>query len=296
MNATAKGRSLLVLALASMVAMPAALAVTVTFSVAGANTAAIQPTVDSFRSSLGSLNPNTVGSVGSGRREINWDGVPDSLAAPNNLPGNFFNVNSPRGVVINTPGTGLMVSANAGLAPVEFGNINPSYPGLFAPFSAQRLFTPLGSNITDVSFFVPGTATAALTNGFGSVFSNVSLSLATSLQFFDAFNASLGTFYVPSIAGTETLSFLGVKFDDAIVARVRITSGTQILAAGNTASNLVVMDDWIYGEPIAAAGAATPDEGSTALLLGLALAIMASVRRVGLVACTNPARFFQRNR
>src|SRR5437868_8958461 len=41
------------------------------------------------------------------RSEINWDGVPDALAAPNNLPANFFNVNSPRGVVLATPGTGL---------------------------------------------------------------------------------------------------------------------------------------------------------------------------------------------
>ena len=34
-----------------------------------------------------------------GRREINWDGVADGFAAPNNLPANFFNKNSPRGVV-----------------------------------------------------------------------------------------------------------------------------------------------------------------------------------------------------
>ena len=59
----------------------------------------IQAAVDQYRFDLGTLNPNVAGSFGSGRREINWDGVPDALAAPNNLPANFFNVNSPRGVV-----------------------------------------------------------------------------------------------------------------------------------------------------------------------------------------------------
>ena len=48
----------------------------VTFTAAGANSAAIQTTVDSFRTALGTLNANVAGSFGSGRREINWDGVP----------------------------------------------------------------------------------------------------------------------------------------------------------------------------------------------------------------------------
>jgi hypothetical protein len=101
--------------------------------------AIFQATVDNFRTALGALNPNVVGSLGTGRREINWDGVPDALSAPNNLPANFFNVNSPRGVVFSTPGTGFQVSANAATAtPVEFGNINASYPGLFKTFSPQR--------------------------------------------------------------------------------------------------------------------------------------------------------------
>src|SRR4051794_23156717 len=81
------------------------LAASIVTSATGANAAAIQTSVDAFRSSLGTLNPNVAGSFGSGRREINWDGVPDNFAAPNNLPANFFNVNSPRGVVFSTPGT-----------------------------------------------------------------------------------------------------------------------------------------------------------------------------------------------
>ncbi|NDP47210.1 MAG: hypothetical protein GZ085_02255 [Sulfuriferula multivorans] len=66
-------------------------AVPIVLSASGANVAAIQSTVESFRSSLGMFNLNVVGSFGSGRREINWDGVPNGFSAPNNLPGNFFN-------------------------------------------------------------------------------------------------------------------------------------------------------------------------------------------------------------
>ena len=246
-------------------------AVPVPFSAAGANAAAIQGTVDSFRAALGALNPNVVGSFGSGRREINWDGVPDAFSAPNNLPGNFFNANSPRGVVLSTPGSGLQVSANAGVAPVEFGNIDASYPGLFAPFSAQRLFTALGSTVVDVRFFVPASTSAALTNGFGVVFSDVDLASSTSLEFFDAADQSLGSFFAPSASGDETFSFLGLLFSEGrVLSRVRITSGNQPLATGNTAPDLVVMDDFIYGEPI--------PEPSTLLLLMLALAAAVDVR------------------
>jgi hypothetical protein len=241
----------------------------ITFSAAGPNAPAIAATVDAFRAALGPLNPNIAGSFGTGRREINWDGVPDALAAPNTLPANFFNVNSPRGVVFATPGTAFEVSANAGVAPTEFGNIDPTYSSLFAPFSAQRLFTPIGSNITDVSFFVPGSSTPALTNGFGSVFTDVDLANVTSLQFFDADNFSLGTFFVPAATGNETLSFLGVLFSEGkVVARTRIVSGNQLLAAGNHAEDLVVMDDFIYGEPVAAT--AVPEPGTLALIGGAA--------------------------
>ena len=55
------------------------------------------------------------GDFGGVRREINWDGVPDARADPNALPANFFNVNSPRGVVFSTPA--MMPAASAPTAP-----------------------------------------------------------------------------------------------------------------------------------------------------------------------------------
>lgn len=222
------------------------------FSAAGVDIAAVTPVVTAFKSALGNLNPNVPGSFGAGRREINWDGVPDALAAPNPLPGNFFNVNSPRGVVLATPGTGFQVSANANNSsgtPTQFGNIDPTYPANFAPFSPQKLFTAIGSNIVDVNFFVPGSTTAALTNGFGVVFSDVDLPNITSLMFFGLNNELLRTDFVPAIAGQQTFSFLGVLFDSPQVGRVRITSGNKALGALQFDPDIVVMDDFIFGEP-----------------------------------------------
>lgn len=55
------------------------------FVASGASPAAIQAKVDEFRAALGALN-GVGGSFASGRREINWDGVPSGFSAPNLLP------------------------------------------------------------------------------------------------------------------------------------------------------------------------------------------------------------------
>jgi hypothetical protein len=220
-----------------------------TFGASGPNAAAITPTVELFRSDLGSLNLNVAGSFGTGRREINWDAVPANFSDPNLLPNNFFNVNSPRGAEFSTPGTGVAVSANAGVAPVRFGTIDPNYPSLFQVFSPQKLFTAINSNIVDVNFFVPGSSTPALTRGFGAVFTHVALQDTTSLMFFGPNNESLGTFFVPSVLGDQAFSFLGVDFGLSEVSRVRITSGNVALAPGQLGPGVTVMDDFIYGEP-----------------------------------------------
>ena len=223
-------------------------------SAAGVDPPAIQGTVDQFRADLGgALNPNPSPgqTFADGRREINWDGVPDGFSSPNPFPPDFFNTTSPRGVVFSTPGSGFQVSSNmASGVPVRFGNIDPSYTNKFRTFSPERLFTAIGSTQTTVDFFQAGTATPATTNGFGSVFTDVDESGPTTIQYFDAAGESLGTFTVPATGGEATLSFLGVSFNEGErVARVTITSGNQVLAPGNTAEDLVVMDDFIYGEP-----------------------------------------------
>lgn len=260
-------------AASALFAITSASAGVITFSSSGSNAAAIQTTVDAYRTSLGTLNPNVAGSAGSGRREINWDGVPDALSAPNNLPANFFNVNSPRGVVFSTPGTGFEVSGNAGVAPIEFDNINATYSGIFQTFSAQRLFTPIGSNVMDVNFFVPGSGTASYTSAFGAVFADVDLANTTSLQFFDTNNISLGTFFVPT--SNTGLSFLGIQFNAGErVGRVRITTGNAALGGNDSSTNdMVVMDDFIYAEP-----AAVPEPATWTIMM-FGAGILALMRR-----------------
>src|ERR1051325_3014411 len=225
----------------------------------GANSAAIQTTVDAFRTDLGTLRPNTKSSFPNGRREINWDGVPDASAAPNNLPSDFFNNNSPRGAVFSTPGTGSQVSmdddnpTDADPDQVRFDNLNPSYSSQFNVFSAQRLFTPIGSNITDITFFVPGTNIPATVTGFGAVFTDVDNGGSTSIQFFDPNGNLLLIRSVLSTPGSQTLSFLGVSFTNGQrVSRVRITGGNAVLGPNdnpNAGVDVVAMDDFIYAEP-----------------------------------------------
>jgi len=97
----------------------------------------------------------------------------------------------------------------------------------------------------------------------------VDLANSTNIQYFDQGNALLGSFFVPSWTGEQTLSFLGVAFNAGErVSRVRITSGNSILGPNESLPNfdLVVMDDFIYAEP-----QATPLPG-TFLLLGTGLA------------------------
>jgi hypothetical protein len=210
--------------------------------------------VNQYRALLG--EPNNGGAPGareSGRREINWDGVADELASPNFLPGDFFNGTAEpraRGAVFSTPGQGVQVSAdssNPTRAAVRFGHLNPRYSEGFKTFSAERLFSPVGSNIVDLTFFVPGTQTPAAVRGFGAVYTDIDTD-HTAFEYFDKDGRSLGKFNVP--IANNGLSFLGVVFEQPIIAKVRIAYGTVALGPDDSAQNdVAVMDDFIYSEP-----------------------------------------------
>jgi hypothetical protein len=228
------------------------------FAASGATPVDILTAVTNFKTavSLGGGNNGIVaGPIANGRREINWDAVPDAASAPHLFPANFFF--NTRGAVFFTPGTGFQVSANIvnpTNTPVRFGNIFSVYPALFSTFSPQKLFTALGSTITENVFFIPpgagGTTTprSATVKGFGAVFTDVNTAHSTKIEYFDvAGNLLLSRNVLPGPTSRGSLSFLGVVFDTPSVFLVRLTSGNRILKTPNL--DVVVMDDFIYGEP-----------------------------------------------
>jgi hypothetical protein len=211
----------------------------------GATPADITPAVNAFRADIGGANNAGGPAAPSGRREINWDGVPDSAADPNPFPGGFFLA---RGLQYDTPGTGFEVSAKAGnptATPVRFNNPE------FQAFSQERLFAPIGSNTYDSHFFVPGTGTQATTSAFGVVFTDVDVTGSAKIEYFDAAGALLDTTVAPA-SPNGGLSFAGESFNAGErVARVRVTSGTTTTLTSDPAGqDAVAQDDFIYGEPL----------------------------------------------
>ena len=236
------------------------------FQAAGPTAASIQSTVDAYRAELGNPDNRNSGPLETGHREINWDGGGGvNTTTPPVTPFNTF-LNT-RGSQFTTPGFGLSQAPpsggpQGGLAAL-FNNV--SYGSSFKTFSPLRLFTPVGSNITDAFFFLPGSNgnTPATVKGFGAIFTDVdrpdgsgpglkhgNRGASTLMEFFGVNGELLFSSYVPAAPGDGNLSFFGVKFNDARIARVRITTGN--VAPGpddNNTNDVVMMDDFIYGEP-----------------------------------------------
>ena len=215
----------------------------------------LKAAVRRFRQLLGPNNGGAPGGDAKGHREIDWDSVPDELASPNALPGDFFNATTApraRGAILATPGTNVAVSAdssNPAGAAVRFGNINPSYVSQFRTFSAERLFSPIGSNVVNLTFRVPGTSTRAFVRSFGAVYTDIDKAENTAFEFFSPTGRSLGKFKAPKSKGGR--SFLGVVFVKRYrAARVRIKYGTgQLGPSDSRRYDVAVMDDFFYGEP-----------------------------------------------
>ena len=236
----------------------------VIYSVAGATPASIQVSVDQFRTDLGGINNAGGAPAADGRREINWDGGGDGIAAPNFMKADQFRA---RGSLFTAPASlvltdtnNFIISANPATTttPARYGDIDPSYTSTFQTFSGARLFAVRESNVIGIQFFVPASATPASVSGFGVVFTDVDLAGVTLLKAY-GIDGRLLLNAQPVAVANGGLSFLGVRFDDPgqRIARVEIVLGNATMHAGTVdgtynASGLVdvvAMDDFIYGEP-----------------------------------------------
>jgi hypothetical protein len=213
---------------------------------------AITAKVDEFRQLIGDPRNggNVPGPANAGRREVAWDGVQSPNLNTDTFPGDFFHVTTKLGLITATPGIGQRVSDN------DFADFNAAFGDSFTAFSGSKTFAAVGSPVMDVTFRVAAGTTPAVVSAFGVVFADVDVAGATKIEAFDRAGKSLGVFAAPVRTDASGHSFVGIKFASALIARVRITSGTGALGAqaqdvsnGGT-SDLVVMDDFIYAEPV----------------------------------------------
>jgi hypothetical protein len=231
------------------------------FQAAGPDGASIQGAVDEYRLELGAVNNgNTPGPLADGRREINWDGGGSTATSIAATP--FAGFLNTRGALFVTPGSGFVQAPASGLADTFS---NPDYAAIFAAFSPVRLFSAIDSTLTVVDFFVPGSGGGlpATTRGFGAIFSDVDLpdgsgpggkhgnrKASTLVEYYGLDGGLLYSSFVPAAPGDAGFAFLGIVFDDARVAKVRISSGSAVPGADDVRpSDVVVMDDFIFGEP-----------------------------------------------
>jgi hypothetical protein len=232
------------------------------FQAAGPNIASIQNTVEEYRTALGGQNNGIApGPIADGRREINWDGGGSTATTITGTP--LINFQAARGALFTTPGTGFVQAPLDGLV-TTFNN--QTYATIFQPFSLQRLFSPINSNVTETTFFVPGpdnNTKPATTKGFGAVFTDVDLpdgsgpgnkngnrKASTLIEYFGADGGLFYSTFVAASPGDKSLSFIGIVFTDARIAKVRITSGDTAPGPNDDGTHdIVMMDDFLYAEP-----------------------------------------------
>ncbi|HZI86576.1 MAG TPA: hypothetical protein VFD48_07060 [Pyrinomonadaceae bacterium] len=239
------------------------------FQAAGSTADSIQSTVDAFRAALG--NPNNGNNPPpldrSGHREINWDGGNPNIVTttPPVTPFNTF-LDS-RGAQFTTPGLGLSQGPTSGGPEGGLAALfnNPTYETIFSTFSPSRLFTPVGSNVTEALFFLPGSngTVPAAVRGFGAVFTDVdqpdgsgpskkrgNRGASTLIEYFGANDKVLFSSFVPASPGDASLSFFAIVFDEPLITRVRITTGDTAPGPDDDVNqDIVMIDDFIYGEP-----------------------------------------------
>jgi hypothetical protein len=208
--------------------------------------------LNEFRNLLGNLNiaPGAVG----GRREINWDVVPDDMIGIK-LPNDFFNPVGADAVPSRQRGLGYTDGGTFMVSKTNFAEINTEAATEFSAFSGNKTFANTDASLWHLTFEVAGQKTAATINGFGAVFADVDKENSTYIEFFSN-DKSLGKYYVPAQGTGTKFSFLGVYFKNDKITRVRVghegrlSDQSKDISQSGTA-DLVILDDFLYSEPVA---------------------------------------------
>ncbi|HMZ17011.1 MAG TPA: hypothetical protein PLD20_03715 [Blastocatellia bacterium] len=247
---------------------------------AGAGTAEATTSLNAFRTAAGTDNGTAPPPQTSGRREINWDAVRldgtdfnnvTTVIVPNKITGIPVNRFQARGALF---GEVLAVSGDG------FASANAAATNQFPAFSPANTFAAFNSNKYTVNFVLAAAPTTtpvpAATRGFGAIFLDVEVANTSSIEYFNG-AISLGKFFVP-VTNSGQPEFLGVLFNAPVVTHVVVTAGTaqvfnfangQVTAgpAESATTDLAVVDDFIYAEPVL-----TATSVSAASYLGAALA------------------------
>lgn len=206
--------------------------------------------LNEFRNQLGVLN-TTTGQT-NGRREINWDGVPDNFVGVK-LPEDFFNATTAGSPVSQQRGLLYAGNSDAMVSKTKFAEVNAQASSEFVSFSGNKSFAVVNALLWPVEFRVAGETTVAVVKGFGIIFSDVDKSNSTFIEFFNN-NKSLGKYYVPAHDNNTSFSFLGIYFKDQTITRVnvghegKLIDGEKDITQGGS-KDLVMLDDFIYSEP-----------------------------------------------
>jgi len=73
---------------------------------------------------------------------------------------------------------------------------------------------------------------------------------STRIECFSTDGGLLFSSFIPASPGDKSVSFLGIVFTDARIAKVRITSGDAVPGPNDDEKHdIVMMDDFLYGEP-----------------------------------------------
>jgi hypothetical protein len=215
----------------------------------------IQDDIDRFRELLGGPVNTTTG-LTTGRREINWEGVPDSLTGKS-LPLNFFNPTEAGAPVARQRGLSYLAgNGEFRVSNSNFTELNPGASGQLAAFSGTKIFANISNSQWPIGFQVAGQTTEASVRGFGAVFTDVDMDNSTSMEFFNG-SRSIGTYFVPPHDATSSFSFLGVYFKNeeritkVLIGHKGFLKGGQADVSNSGADDLIALDDFLYSEPLA---------------------------------------------